>query len=97
MNCATACVVHSDHPSLAGHFPGEPIVPAVVLLEKVLGSLEISGEKSDVIGISSAKFLAPLLPDQRFSIHLQSISAKRVRFECWREGKALARGELRLS
>ncbi len=96
MNREAEGVVHSDHPSLAGHFPGEPIVPAVVLLEKVLESLEISGEKSDVIGIPSVKFLAPLLPDQTFSIHLQSIGARRVRFECRREGKALARGELRL-
>lgn len=29
-----------DHPSLAGHFPGFPIVPGVVLLDEALHAIE---------------------------------------------------------
>ena len=35
-----------DHPALAGHFPGRPVVPGVVLLEHVLRGADLiaSGE-----------------------------------------------------
>ena len=33
-------VVAPDHPSLPGHFPGRPLVPGVVLLDRVLEAIE---------------------------------------------------------
>ena len=32
--------VPHDHPSLPGHFPGRPVVPGVVLLDRVLAAIE---------------------------------------------------------
>ena len=32
--------VASDHPALAGHFPGQPIVPGVLLLDEVLHAID---------------------------------------------------------
>ncbi len=32
--------IASDHPALAGHFPGRPIVPGAVLLDETLHALE---------------------------------------------------------
>jgi 3-hydroxymyristoyl/3-hydroxydecanoyl-(acyl carrier protein) dehydratase len=33
----------SDHPALAGHFPGHPIIPGVLLLDEALHALERAG------------------------------------------------------
>ena len=33
-------IISADHPSLPGHFPGHPIVPGVVLLDRVLEAIE---------------------------------------------------------
>ena len=95
MKFETTCVVSGDHPSLAGHFPGTPIVPGVVILERVLEALHAENGDSKVIAIPAVKFLTPLLPDQVFSIHLRGVADQTVRFECHRAGQILARGELR--
>jgi 3-hydroxymyristoyl/3-hydroxydecanoyl-(acyl carrier protein) dehydratase len=52
-----------DHPAFAGHFPGSPVVPGVVLLDEVLVALAAAtggGERS----IAWAKFLRPVRPGQ---------------------------------
>ena len=33
-------VIESDHPALPGHFPGRPVVPGVVVLDRVLAAIE---------------------------------------------------------
>jgi 3-hydroxymyristoyl/3-hydroxydecanoyl-(acyl carrier protein) dehydratase len=34
--------IAADHPALAGHFPGFPIVPGVVLLDEALHAIELA-------------------------------------------------------
>jgi len=63
-------IVPADHPSLAGHFPGQPVVPAVVLLDAVFAAIR-SREAFVLQSIPAAKFLQPVLPDERIELHLQ--------------------------
>ena len=66
-----ACVP-ADHPCFAGHFPGHPIVPGVLLLELVLEALREHCGALSMTRISEVKFLAPLPPETRFSIALEA-------------------------
>ncbi len=62
--------IESGHPSLPGHFPGQPLVPGVILLEQV--ALGLRAWRGQRLGrVLEAKFMAPLLPDQRASLQLR--------------------------
>lgn len=87
------CCVGADHPALAGHFPGRPLVPGVVLLERVADALRAwRGQR--LRRVVEAKFLAPLLPDEMALLRLTAAVSGdvRVRFEIQRDGVVLARG-----
>jgi 3-hydroxymyristoyl/3-hydroxydecanoyl-(acyl carrier protein) dehydratase len=61
--------VAADHPALAGHFPGQPIVPGVVLLDEALLALaqahQLSLARLDVV---VAKFLSPVRPGEALAV-----------------------------
>ena len=50
--------IEPGHPALAGHFPGRPLVPAVLLLDALAALLQREGLVLAVV--ESAKFLQPL-------------------------------------
>lgn len=59
----TTRVVPPDHPAFAGHFPGRPILPGVVLLAWALEALEAAtGRPAAACQVASAKFLRPVGP-----------------------------------
>ena len=61
MDTTTLCV-QADHPSLAGHFPGQPIVPAVVILDAVFAEAQRCRPALIATRIRHAKFPRPLRP-----------------------------------
>ena len=63
-------VIGADHPSLPGHFPGEPIVPGAVLLDHAIAHIEASTQRR-VAGITAAKFNLPVLPNKTCVMTLQ--------------------------
>jgi len=93
-------VVPSDHPSLAGHFPGQPVVPAVMLLDATLAAIETRGEFA-LDTIVSAKFLQPVLPDDRVDLEIRftALEASRLRASvtCSRTGSVVFEGSLILT
>jgi 3-hydroxyacyl-[acyl-carrier-protein] dehydratase len=84
--------VDAAHPSLPGHFPGQPLVPGVMLLEQVALALQAS-RRQRLAQVIEAKFVAPLLPGQTATLRLSDASTPmRVRFEIHRDADLLARG-----
>jgi len=91
-----SALVPAAHPCLAGHFPGNPIVPAVVLLERVLDAVQAwRGPQWRLQRLLSAKFLMPLRPDVRFEILLR-MADTRLDFRCEHDTHLLAQGSCEL-
>ena len=91
-------VIRHDHPSLAGHFPGHPVVPGVVLLDEVLRLVrETSGSAQAVTGLPLVKFSSPLRPGEVVTIHLDLDGATGAAFSCRVETRLVASGTIELS
>lgn len=89
--------VARDHPCLAGHFPGRPVVPAVVLLQLVLDALRTwRGAHCQLRELIGAKFLVPLLPGERVDIVLQA-AGSRLSFRFERGDALLAQGSCEIT
>jgi 3-hydroxymyristoyl/3-hydroxydecanoyl-(acyl carrier protein) dehydratase len=99
MNFETWRVIPPDHPSLAGHFPGAPIVPGVVVLDEVGAALAEWRKESRVTGLSSVKFLAPIKPGQSFVIEFDSTNAagNQIDFCCRLGERVVVEGRLEIS
>lgn len=88
-------LVEPGHPSLPGHFPGNPVVPGVVLLQRILAAIEDAGAGFGEEIVVDAKFLEPVRPGQQCSFAVSRTEAGRLRFECRVDGRTVAKGTLR--
>lgn len=71
-----------DHPAYAGHFPGQPILPGVVLLDTALHALATAQGLACAHGqIKSAKFLSPVLPGEALTLHYSAAPGGGFRFD----------------
>jgi 3-hydroxymyristoyl/3-hydroxydecanoyl-(acyl carrier protein) dehydratase len=94
---ATVLRIDANHPSLPGHFPGQPIVPGVVLLDCVLQEAEQWLQRPlRVLALANAKFTAPLLPAEPAELHLK-LESQELRFSLSRDGAAIAQGLFRIA
>jgi 3-hydroxyacyl-[acyl-carrier-protein] dehydratase len=86
-----------DHPAFAGHFPGKPIVPGVLLLDAVLHAItEASGHAASAWQISAVKFLSPLVPGEVVTIAHEGIALGMVKFEVVAADRKIVSGSLLL-
>lgn len=83
--------IEADHPSLPGHFPDAPIVPGVVLLDRIAAALERAGA-GRLARIGAVKFVSPLLPRQDAELSLSRAGAC-LRFRIERAGSVILSGE----
>lgn len=92
-------VVAADHPCLPGHFPGRPLVPGVILLERAIEALEARHGALRGLRLTQAKFVQPLLPGETAQVQLEPLppapsGAARWRFRVRRGETLLASGEI---
>lgn len=74
--------IAADHPAYAGHFPGRPILPGVVLLDAALYALAACLDRQDTTGqLKSAKFHSPVQPGEALTLHATALPAGGYRFE----------------
>ncbi|MBH0193144.1 MAG: hypothetical protein HP492_15570 [Nitrospira sp.] len=90
--------IPQNHPSLAGHFPGHPVVPGVVLLDEVLSIVrEVSGGVQSVTGLPLVKFSSPLKPGEMVTIHVDLDGATEAAFSCRVGTRRVASGTIALA
>ena len=87
--------ISPNHPSLAGHFPGNPVVPGVVILSELLRATEswLHWER-DPVAVTSVKFMRLLRPNEPFTLLLEQRSESTVSFAVLREQVRIASGTL---
>lgn len=95
--CESNIRVSPDHPALPGHFPGAPIVPGVLLLDRVLDCAECwLGYPLAPTGLAHVKFLAPLLPGEEAELSLE-LADTNLKFIVRRGGEEIAVGVFSLA
>jgi 3-hydroxymyristoyl/3-hydroxydecanoyl-(acyl carrier protein) dehydratase len=73
--------VPPDHPCFAGHFPGHPILPGVLLLERVM-ALARASLTDPLTGctLSNVKFLSAVSPGDALQLQLTRMKSKGWQF-----------------
>jgi polyprenyl-phospho-N-acetylgalactosaminyl synthase len=92
---SASCVMSPEQPFFAGHFPGAPIVPAVVQLQLVEMLLQsCPGWPARVTGGSAIKFSRRVLPGSELRIRLARSAPGTIKFTLEQEAGVVARGTL---
>ena len=93
--------VTANEPQFQGHFPGNPIMPGVLLIEgmaQTAGALCVHASTSArpnivyFMTIDKAKFRKPVVPGDRVEFHMRKLSRRRNMW--WYRGEAKVDGAI---
>ena len=91
--------VDPAHPAFAGHFPGRPILPGVVLLDQVLRVLEATEAKRAGAApfrarhrLAVCKFHHPAGPGAKLTIRIDRQASGSIAFSVSEAGQPIASG-----
>jgi 3-hydroxyacyl-[acyl-carrier-protein] dehydratase len=94
--------VTMNEPFFAGHFPGKPVMPGVLILEALAQAAallammsigqEEAGKLTFLMGIDAARFRRPVVPGDRLELHVEVTKQKG---SVWKQvGKAIVDGHV---
>jgi len=93
----TACdlTIAADHPSFAGHFPGAPVLPGVVLLDEAIRALELAaGGEPRCWRVGAVKFLRAVGPGEPLTLAREQLAGGTIRFTILSGEQTVATGAL---
>lgn len=62
-------------PGFSGHFPSDPILPAIVQMMTVVSfASERAGTPLRLAGVANAKFLSPIRPDEEVLVRYRKVA-----------------------
>ncbi len=97
MNTLAHWTVPLDHPAFAGHFPGTPILPGVVLLDTALHFIcEAQGWSLTHCEISAVKFLSPAGPGDALAFQHTLSTHGTLRFDILAGTRKVATGTVQV-
>ena len=96
MNMDYSFTISASHPSLEGHFPNNPIVPGVVILDEVINIVKKLKPELTITSIPMVKFTHPLLAGQHVSVEIKEKSDTAISFNCTHNETKLVTGQLSL-
>lgn len=95
MSHSNQWVVPQDHPAFAGHFIDMPIVPGVVLLDRMI---QIMADAKQVdpshYKINSVKFLSPAKPGDQLTFEQSTSSKGTLNFNIVTPDRKIATGSI---
>ncbi len=95
MNHTTKWTIPHHHPAFAGHFEGMPILPGVVLIDKVT---QIMAEANQLdlaqYQINSIKFLSPARPGDELTIEYAVSEKGMLHFNILTSDRKIATGSI---
>jgi 3-hydroxyacyl-[acyl-carrier-protein] dehydratase len=92
VSAVTTLIIPAEHPALAGHFPGAPVLPGVVLLDEMVRVVEAGLGGRWRIG--TAKFVRPVHAGETLTLGHERLPNGSIRFSIRRAGEPVAHGVL---
>ena len=90
-------VIPAGHPCLPGHFPGDPVVPGVVLLDHALALVQAAFAGQGVRDAPIVRFRRPVRPAQAITVQVRPGRRGALDFTGSHEGAIVLSGSVRLT
>ena len=87
--------IPADHPALPGHFPGNPVVPGVLVLDHATTAILNAYPGQRLAALPQVKFLQPVRPGDTVTI-IYAATPPRIPFACHIGPDEVLRGTLLL-
>ena len=93
--CETEVSFSADEPFYRGHYPGTPVTPGVMLIDRAVKAAErMLGRNVALKGMKKVKFSKPVLPGETVALKLERRGEGEISYSFSRDGTQCASGIL---